>query len=235
MGRPLFAPRRHEQHRAQYANGVSSRVIFGLPTATCVVGSLDAHDCLTSQAALDHTSAFINDTWSVGRTTMNLGVRWDRYNGWQPEQDSIGATVGRALGAARPSTRPSSTWNLFAPRAGVVFDLSGDGKTVSRQLRPLLAQPGRRRLAERQPEHRQQVGDLRLERPGRLRGLHQRRQALAARRRSGGATSQALQGAIRLNPDIKARSRMKPASGSSVSSPRRWAFAPASSTRPKTI
>ena len=27
-----------------YVNGVSSQVIFGLPTATCVVGSLGAHD-----------------------------------------------------------------------------------------------------------------------------------------------------------------------------------------------
>src|SRR6185436_11871726 len=41
----------------EYANGVSSRVIFGLPTATCVVGSLAAHECLTSKSALGHTSA----------------------------------------------------------------------------------------------------------------------------------------------------------------------------------
>ena len=36
-----------------YNNGVSTQVIFGIPTATCAVGSLAAHDCLTSQAALD--------------------------------------------------------------------------------------------------------------------------------------------------------------------------------------
>src|SRR5688572_15254049 len=114
-----------------YAGGVSSQVIFGLPTATCVVGSLDAHDCLTSQASLDHQSAFINDTWSAGRTTMNLGVRWDRYNGWNPEQQGIGATVGRAVALAQTFEETQLyTWNLFAPRFGVVFDLAGDGKTV---------------------------------------------------------------------------------------------------------
>src|SRR5688572_17852349 len=114
-----------------YAGGVSSQVIFGLPTATCVVGSLAAHDCLTSKSALDHQSAFINDTWSAGRTTMNLGVRWDRYNGWNPEQEGIGATVGRAVALAQTFEETQLyTWNLFAPRFGVVFDLAGDGKTV---------------------------------------------------------------------------------------------------------
>ena len=171
-----------------YANGVSSQVIFGLPTATCVVGSLAAHDCLTSQSALDHIGAFLNDTWSVGRTTMNLGVRWDRYNGWNSRAGSD-RRHGRPRVACRRTHFDETdlyTWNVFAPRVGVVFDLDRRRQDRAQgQLRPLLAQPGRRHLAERQPEHRQQVGDLHLERPGGLRRLHQRRPALAARRRGG--------------------------------------------------
>ncbi len=27
---------------------------------------------------------------------MNMGVRYDRYTGWNPEQEQIGATIGRA-------------------------------------------------------------------------------------------------------------------------------------------
>ena len=36
--------------------------------------------------ALDQMSLFLNDTWSLGRLTVTGGVRWDRYNGWLPEQ-----------------------------------------------------------------------------------------------------------------------------------------------------
>jgi hypothetical protein len=115
----------------RYNNGAPDRVIFGLPTATCKVGSLSAHDCLTARAALDQLGLFVNDTWAIGKATVNAGVRYDRYTGWLPEQEQIGATVGRAhVDALTFPERTLYTWNLFAPRVGVVFDLSGDGKTV---------------------------------------------------------------------------------------------------------
>src|SRR6185503_13342127 len=44
----------------RYNNGAPDRVIFGLPTATCKVGSLAAHSCLTSIAALDQLGFFVN-------------------------------------------------------------------------------------------------------------------------------------------------------------------------------
>jgi hypothetical protein len=115
----------------RYNNGAPDRVIFGLPTATCEVGSLAAHSCLTSRTALDQLGLFVNDTWSIGRASINAGLRYDRYKGWLPEQEQIGATVGRASVAAL--TFPEDdlfTWNVVAPRIGVVFDLSGNGKTV---------------------------------------------------------------------------------------------------------
>ncbi len=76
-----------------YNNGNSTQVIFGLPTASCEVGSLAAHDCLTSKAALDQIGVFANDTWSIGRATLNAGVRYDRYHGWLPEQEQLAAAV----------------------------------------------------------------------------------------------------------------------------------------------
>ncbi len=80
---------------------------------------------------MDHFGLFLNDTWSFGRTTVNAGVRYDRYQGWLPEQEQIGATVGRAsVPAATFAERNLFTWNEVAPRLGVVFDLGGDGKTV---------------------------------------------------------------------------------------------------------
>ena len=115
-----------------YNNGVSNQVIFRIPTATQVGGLKDNDNGhLTTENALDQLSLFLNDTWSFGRFTLNGGVRWDRYDGWLPEQNQLAATVG-------PITVPAKTfaeqdlfaWNLVAPRIGVIFDLSGDGRTV---------------------------------------------------------------------------------------------------------
>jgi hypothetical protein len=127
-----FLQRRGGNIEHEYNNGVSNRVIFGLPTAT-EVGSLglNTSGALTARAALDHTGAFVNDTWAVGRTTINMGVRYDRYHGWLPEQRQIGATVGRASVPDQVFAETHFyTWNVFAPRVGLVYDLSGDGRTV---------------------------------------------------------------------------------------------------------
>jgi len=116
----------------QYANGVSSTVVFGLPTAT-KINSLRANDegALTARAAFDHLGMFVNDTWALGRFTMIGGVRLDRYRGWLPEQRQIAATVGPVSVAAKTfPEREFYSWNKVAPRFGVVYDLSGDGKMV---------------------------------------------------------------------------------------------------------
>jgi hypothetical protein len=116
----------------QYANGVSSTVVFTLPTAT-KVNSLSANDegHLTSRSALDHLGFFLNDTWSIGRATLNAGVRFDRYRGWLPEQNQLAATVGPT--SVQAKTFPEEEfyrWNKAAPRVGFVYDLSGDGRMV---------------------------------------------------------------------------------------------------------
>lgn len=115
-----------------YANGVSSTVVFGLPTAT-KINSLSANDegALTARAALDHLGMFVTDTWAIGRFTVIGGLRFDRYRGWLPEQRQLAATVGPVSVAAK--TFPEKefyTWNKMAPRFGLVYDLSGDGKMV---------------------------------------------------------------------------------------------------------
>ncbi len=114
-----------------YANGVGSSVTFAFPTASGPVGSLDAHDSLTSQSALDVLSGFVNDTWSWGKLTMNLGVRFDNYKGWLPEQQQIGATIGPETLASKTFQETDMySWKSFAPRVGLIYDFSGQGRSV---------------------------------------------------------------------------------------------------------
>jgi hypothetical protein len=122
-----------------YNNGVSSQVVFAFPTATDA-GKLSAHDALTAKANLDAFGMFVNDTWAFGRTTINAGFRYDRYKGWLPEQEQLAGSLAEwapqfpslasQVTAKTFEEREFYTWNVAAPRVGVTFDLSGDGRTV---------------------------------------------------------------------------------------------------------
>lgn len=114
-----------------YTNGVSNQVVFGFPTATGEVGSAAARDNLLSIAKLDVFGAFVNDTWSYGKATINLGVRYDRYSGSTPEQEQLGGTNGPvSIAATTFAQKDYFTWSSFAPRVGFVYDLSGNGRSV---------------------------------------------------------------------------------------------------------
>ncbi len=115
----------------QFNNGQAFRVILGFPTAAGPVGSLGAREDLLSIAKLGHSNAFVSDQFQRGRFTLNLGVRWDHYKSHVPEQTQLAATTaGFSLPATTFPAQTFFTWNHIAPRAGVVYDLTGDGKTV---------------------------------------------------------------------------------------------------------
>ena len=115
-----------------YSNNVSSQVVFGIPTATCVCGRYASDNGqLLVVNKLDQQDFFVNDTWSKGRVTMNLGVRWDRYRGWMPENEQIAFAIGPVSVPAQSfPEREFFVWNNIGPRVGLTYDLAGDGKTV---------------------------------------------------------------------------------------------------------
>jgi hypothetical protein len=147
MGSELLKERAWEGYKQQYGgnidhiynNGVSNQVAFTFPTATDA-GKLSAHTALTSKSALDVFGVFINDTWSFGRATLNAGLRYDRYHGWLPEQEQLAGSLAEwaprfpsLASAVTAKTFDEShiyTWNQVAPRIGLTYDLTGDGKTV---------------------------------------------------------------------------------------------------------
>ena len=82
------------------------------------------------QGNLNTYSFYVNDMWRVSsRMTLTPGLRFDRYREFLPAQV-------HPVGPFNPTedTFPAVdnvvTWNLFAPRIGLTYDLRGNGKTV---------------------------------------------------------------------------------------------------------
>ena len=63
---------------------------------------------------------------------MNLGVRWDHYDVYTPDQHQLAYTFPSGL-SIPAKTFPEThyvKWNGVVPRLGVSYDLLGTGKTV---------------------------------------------------------------------------------------------------------
>ena len=182
---------------------------------------------------------FLTDTWSVGKLSMNAGVRYDRYKGWLPEQDQMAGTaagwaasfpaLASQVQAKSFAQRDLYTWNSFAPRIGVVYDLSGTGRTVVKANYGLYwHNPGVGISGNANPNTANKSatytwtdlnGDRRWQPGEQAAAFSLRRPRRHDRPRSEHQGS---------------RTRMNSARGSSSSSATRWVCVPASSTRPRT-
>ena len=70
---------------------------------------------------------FAQDSWSVGRLTLNLGMRYDHYQGILPAQSNPGGPFidARSIPRSEPISQGIAVW-----RTGAVYDPTGDGKTA---------------------------------------------------------------------------------------------------------
>jgi hypothetical protein len=83
-----------------------------------------------SESGLWTYSAFANDSWRVNNhLTLNLGLRFDRYRVFLPEQTHPPGRFNPVL-QAFPGVDNLIDWNVLAPRIALVHDFSGDGKTI---------------------------------------------------------------------------------------------------------
>jgi len=82
---------------------------------------------LDSDNRLYWYSAYLTDTWKRNRVSINAGLRWDRYQNMYPDQSRPASQFYTA--EAFPE-RTLTRWNVFAPRFGVTWDVTGNAKNV---------------------------------------------------------------------------------------------------------
>src|SRR5207302_2610341 len=88
---------------------------------------------LLSVSKLNTYDAFLSDQYSIGRLTINAGVRWDHYRPWTPEQRQLAYSFGPLnIADATFPEKTYITWDAIAPRIGFTYDVFGTGKTVAK-------------------------------------------------------------------------------------------------------
>ena len=81
------------------------------------------------------TNAFYaQDTFTVKRLTLNLGVRWDRATDEAlPGQVPANPLIPQIMPAIDfPGLDAGVVWNDISPRLGMTYDITGNGKSVAR-------------------------------------------------------------------------------------------------------
>lgn len=113
-------------------DGTAQRVTLFAPTALQVGNVLAGpNGDLLNVNKLDTVAAFVSDQWTLGRATLNLGLRYDRYHVWTPEQRQLAYSFGPLDVPAATFPKTSYvTWSSIVPRLGLTYDLRGDGRTV---------------------------------------------------------------------------------------------------------
>ena len=74
---------------------------------------------------------FANDSYSLHKLTANVGLRYDRYRVFLPEQDRAASRFSPTA-AHFDAVDNVKTFNHLAPRIGLIYDFSGNGRTVAK-------------------------------------------------------------------------------------------------------
>jgi hypothetical protein len=80
---------------------------------------------------------FAQDTISLGRFSVLASLRYDRQWGYTNEISVEGSNVSWAGTYNLPAVTADAVkgnviWNTFSPRLGLIYDITGDGKTVAK-------------------------------------------------------------------------------------------------------
>ena len=79
-----------------------------------------------------YDNMYIQDKITINRNlTLNLGMRWDRYTSWVPEQGNNGSgtfATENLYPARGPGDFP--IYNSIVPRLSMVYDITGEGRVA---------------------------------------------------------------------------------------------------------
>ena len=83
---------------------------------------------------LDTHAFYVQDTFTLKRLTLNLGVRWDRQSDAAlPADVPANPIIPQIMPAISfPGVSSGIVWNDISPRLGMTYDLLGTGKSVAR-------------------------------------------------------------------------------------------------------
>jgi hypothetical protein len=73
---------------------------------------------------------YAQDQWAINRLTLNLGVRFDYFNGYVPAQDVPATPNGWLPERHYDRVDDVPSWTDLSPRVGAAYDLFGDGRTA---------------------------------------------------------------------------------------------------------
>jgi Carboxypeptidase regulatory-like domain/TonB-dependent Receptor Plug Domain len=97
-------------------NSASTVTLFNTPVET--------------KAAVDVTSLFVQDSYSIKRLTVSGGIRYERVEAYLPEQSSPPSPLFPDLPRSFDKVDEVVLWHTWGPRMNVAYDLMGDGRTA---------------------------------------------------------------------------------------------------------
>lgn len=95
----------------------------GVPNSVRLVNNPSGH-----KEEGTNTGIYVQDSWTLGRVTINPGLRYERFVMSIPAQS---AGAGRWVPAREFAEQKNVVnWNTFSPRFGMSWDVFGDGRTA---------------------------------------------------------------------------------------------------------
>lgn len=83
----------------------------------------------TQGGRLRSMGVFADDTYQIGRATLNLGLRYDDSKAYIAAQDLLDAS-GKPTGATSRAIDEVFRWKVVSPRVGITFKLNEKGSTL---------------------------------------------------------------------------------------------------------